>query len=74
MINITQVKNQHIYKIIKYILMSLFIFLSIKYIPEKLLNINEIFLITIVIIILFIILDIISPSINVNIISQDCDN
>ena len=74
MINITQVKNQHIYKIIKYILMSLFIFLSIKYIPEKLLNINEIFLITIVIIILFIILDIVSPSINVNIISQDCDN
>ena len=54
--------------------MSLFIFLSIKYIPEKLLNINEIFLITIVIIILFIILDIVSPSINVNIISQDCDN
>ena len=70
MIDINQVKNQNIYKIVKYILMGLFIFIAIKYIPEKLLKNNEIILITISSLIVFIILDIVSPSINVNITSQ----
>ena len=70
MIDITQVKNQNIYKIVKYILMGLFIFIATKYIPERLLKINEIILITISSTIVFIILDIVSPSINVNITSQ----
>jgi hypothetical protein len=70
MINIDQVKNQNIYKIVKYILMGLFIFIATKYIPEKLLKINEIILITITSIIIFIILDIVSPSISINITTQ----
>ena len=70
MIDINQVKNQNIYKLIKYILMGLFIFIAIKYIPEKVLKNNEIILITISSIIIFIILDIVSPSINVNITKQ----
>ena len=70
MIDINQVKNQNIYKLIKYILMGLFIFITIKYIPDKLLKINEIILITVSCTIVFIILDIVSPSINVNITTQ----
>ena len=70
MININQIKNQNVYKAVKYILMTLFIFVAIKYIPHKILKINEIILITGSIIIVFIILDTISPSINVNI---SCD-
>jgi hypothetical protein len=70
MIDINQVKNQNIYKMIKYILMGLFIFIATKYIPEKILKINEIFIITISSTIVFIILDIVSPSINVNITTQ----
>ena len=69
MIDINQVKNQNIYKIVKYILMGLFIFIAIKYIPEKLLKINEIILITVSSTIVFIILDIVSPSINIKITS-----
>jgi len=67
MINISQVKNQSIYKIIKYILMGMFIFITIKYIPEKVLKTNEICLITLLLIIIFIIIDIISPSLVINI-------
>ena len=48
----------------------IFIFITIKYIPERLLKMNEIILITSSSIIVFIILDIISPSINVNITTQ----
>ena len=70
MININQIKNQNVYKAVKYILMTLFVFVAIKYIPQKLLMMNEIILITISTIIVFIILDTISPSINVNI---SCD-
>jgi hypothetical protein len=70
MIDINQVKNQNIYKIVKYILMGLFIFISIKYIPEKLLKINEIISITVILLIIFIILDIVSPSMRVNITTQ----
>ena len=70
MININQIKNQNVYKAVKYILMTLFIFVAIKYIPQKILRMNEIILITISTIIVFIILDTISPSINVNI---SCD-
>jgi presenilin-like A22 family membrane protease len=67
MIDINQVKNQNIYKTVKYILMALFIFIAIKYIPQKLLKMNEMILITISSTIVFVILDTISPSINVNI-------
>ena len=70
MIDINQVKNKNVYRGIKYILMALFIFIATKYIPERLLKINEIILITISSTIVFIILDIVSPSINVNITSQ----
>jgi presenilin-like A22 family membrane protease len=66
MININQVKNQNVYKTVKYILMALFIFVAIKYIPQKILKMNEIILITFSSIIVFIILDTISPSVNVN--------
>ncbi len=67
MININQVKNQNVYKAVKYILMALFIFVAIKYIPQKILRMNEMILITFSSIIVFIILDTISPSVNVNI-------
>ncbi len=70
MIDINQIKNQNIYRVMKYVLMGLFIFIATKYIPERLLKINEIILITISSTIVFIILDIVSPSINVNITSQ----
>jgi presenilin-like A22 family membrane protease len=70
MIDINKVKNQNVYKIVKYILMALFIFIATKYIPQKLLKINEIIIITISSTIVFVILDTISPSINVNI---SCD-
>jgi hypothetical protein len=70
MIDINQVKNQNVYKTIKYILMGLFIFIATKYIPQKLLKINEIIIITISSTIVYIILDTVSPSINVNI---SCD-
>ena len=70
MLDINQIKNQNIYKMIKYILMGLFIFITTKYIPEKNLKINDIFIITISSTIVFIILDIVSPSINVNITTQ----
>jgi hypothetical protein len=70
MIDINQVKNQNVYKSMKYILMALFIFIATKYIPQKLLKTNEIILITISSTIVFIVLDTISPSINVNI---SCD-
>ena len=70
MIDINKVKNQNLYKIIKYIIMGLFIFIATKYIPSKLLNISEIILITSSCIIIFIILDTISPSLNVNL---SCD-
>jgi len=71
MIDINQIKNKNIYKVIKYILMGLFIFIATRYIPEKILKINEIILITISSTIVFIILDIVSPSINVNISTQE---
>jgi hypothetical protein len=70
MIDINQVKNQNVYKAVKYMLMALFIFIATKYIPQKLLRMNELILITISSTIVFIILDTISPSINVNI---SCD-
>jgi hypothetical protein len=70
MIDINQVKNQNVYKTIKYILMGLFIFIVTKYIPQKLLKINEIIIISISSTIVYIILDTVSPSINVNI---SCD-
>lgn len=70
MIDIRKVKNQNVYKAVKYILMALFIFVAIKYIPQKLLKMNELIIITISSTIVFIILDTISPSINVNI---SCD-
>ena len=70
MIDINQVKNQNVYKMVKYILMALFIFIAIKYIPQKLLKMNELIIITISSTIVFVILDTISPSINVNI---SCD-
>lgn len=70
MIDINQVKNQNVYKTIKYILMGLFIFIATKYIPQKLLKINEIIIISISSTIVYIILDTVSPSINVNI---SCD-
>jgi len=70
MININQVKNQNVYKTVKYILMALFIFIATKYIPQKLLMINEIIIITISCTIVYIILDTVSPSINMNI---SCD-
>ena len=70
MIDINQIKNQNIYRVIKYILMGLFIFIATRYIPGKVLNINEIVLITISSTIIFVILDIVSPSISVNITNQ----
>jgi hypothetical protein len=70
MIDINQVKNQKVYKTIKYILMGLFIFIATKYIPQKLLKMNEIIIISISSTIVYIILDTVSPSINVNI---SCD-
>lgn len=66
MIEINKIKNQNLYKIIKYIIMGLFIFIATKYIPNKLLEMKEIILITIASLIVFIILDTISPSLNVN--------
>jgi hypothetical protein len=60
----------NVYKTIKYILMGLFIFIVTKYIPQKLLKINEIIIISISSTIVYIILDTVSPSINVNI---SCD-
>ena len=41
MIDINKVKNQNLYKIIKYIIMTLFIFIATKYIPSKLLSLTE---------------------------------
>ena len=70
MININQIKNQNIYKIIKYILMGLFIFITTKYIPEKVLKMNELIIITLSSTIVFVILDTVSPSINVEIKNQ----
>ena len=70
MIDINKVKNQNVYKSIKYILMALVIFVATKYIPQKLLKLNEIILITISSTIILIVLDTISPSLNVNI---SCD-
>jgi hypothetical protein len=70
MIDINQVKNQNIYRVIKYILMGLFIFIATRYIPEKILKINDIIFITIASTIVFVILDMISPSIAVNISTQ----
>ncbi len=70
MFNINQVKNQNIYKVVKYILMALSIFIATKYIPSRLLSISEISIITVSSTVVFIILDTISPSINVNI---SCD-
>lgn len=70
MIDINKVKNQNLYKIIKYIIMGLFIFIATKYIPSRLLSLNENILITVSSIIVFIILDTISPSLNVNL---SCD-
>ena len=70
MIDINKVKNQNVYKAIKYILMALFIFIATKYIPQKLLKINEIVLITVSSTIVYIILDTVSPSVKVNI---SCD-
>jgi len=67
MININQIKNQNIHKAIKYILMGLSIFITTKYIPGKILKLNEISLISVLLTIVFIILDTISPSINVSI-------
>lgn len=66
MIEINKIKNQNLYKIIKYIIMGLFIFIATKYIPSKILDIKEMILITISSLIVFIILDTISPSVNVN--------
>jgi len=70
MIDINKVKNQNVYKSIKYILMALVIFVATKYIPQKLLKLNEIILITVSSTIILIVLDTISPSLNVNI---SCD-
>ena len=70
MIDINQIQNQNIYRVIKYILMGLFIFIATRYIPGKILKIEEIVLITISSTIIFVILDIVSPSISVNITNQ----
>lgn len=70
MIDIKQIKNQNIYRIIKYILMGLFIFIATRYIPQKILKINEIILITLSTTIVFIILDMVSPTISVKVSSK----
>jgi len=70
MIDINQIQNQNIYRVIKYILMGLFIFIATRYIPGKILKIDEIVLITVSSTIIFVILDIVSPSISVNITNQ----
>jgi hypothetical protein len=55
-----------IIKILKYILIFIIIYSSIIYIPEKKLNIKEVFIISSIASITFAILDIISPSIKIN--------
>ena len=52
-------------KLLKYILYSFIIFISLTYIPENKLNTNEILMIVSVSSIMYIILDIISPSISI---------
>ena len=65
MIDIEKINNQPINKIIKYILMGLFIFLALRYVPNQLLKFNENVIISILSIIVFIVLDTVSPSINI---------
>jgi hypothetical protein len=55
-----------IIKILKYILIFVIIYLAVTYIPDKKLDIKEIFIISSIAAITFAILDIISPSVKIN--------
>jgi uncharacterized membrane protein YraQ (UPF0718 family) len=65
MIDIEKISIQPINKIIKYILMGLFIFAALRYVPENLLKPNENVVISILSIIIYIILDTVSPTVNI---------
>jgi uncharacterized BrkB/YihY/UPF0761 family membrane protein len=63
--NIIQFNTFNIEKIIKYILMSLITILCLRYIPNNPLKINDIIIISLIISIVYAILDIISPAIKI---------
>jgi uncharacterized membrane protein YraQ (UPF0718 family) len=65
MIDIEKISIQPINKIIKYILMGLFIFAALRYVPENLLKPTENVVISILSIIIYIILDTVSPTVNI---------
>jgi hypothetical protein len=65
MIDIEKISIQPINKIIKYILMGLFIFAALRYVPDNLLKPNENVVISILSVIIYIILDTISPTVNI---------
>jgi hypothetical protein len=64
--NIIQVNTCNSQKLIKYILMGLIVILCLKYIPETILNLNEILIIGIISSIAYAILDMISPTIKIH--------
>jgi len=63
--NIIQFNTLTIEKIIKYILMSLIIFLCLRYIPDPYMNMNDIIIIALITSIFYAILDMISPTIKI---------
>lgn len=52
-------------KLLKYLLFSFIIFISLNYIPQNKLNLNENLMIISILSVTYVILDIISPSINI---------
>ena len=73
MITIVQENSLLIQKIIKYIFIFIVLFLSVKYIPTELVNDKEIFMISMISAITFAILDLVSPSIVINMNNKKTD-
>jgi len=57
--------NNMYHKIFKYLTMALVVFASVKYIPDNLVEMKELLMISAITSITFAILDMVSPSINV---------
>lgn len=69
-----QINSSNCQKAIKYILMALITFIAVRYIPDISLQNKEIIMISVVSSITFVLLDMISPSIKINIKSTKVTN
>lgn len=69
-----QINASNCQKAIKYILMALITFIAVRYIPDLPIQNKEIIMISVVSSITFVLLDMISPSIKVNVNSSKVPN